>query len=106
MTLQIEIEVERLNGLKATKMKELIFRRQSELEEIYKGVHMDIDSDKAWQLLISLVESGLVNFFFFFTKKCFYIILYMFFILYAEDTCFCLCCCASLMLTCHLLSFE
>ncbi|KAL8546983.1 hypothetical protein ACS0TY_006632 [Phlomoides rotata] len=55
---QTEIEVERLNGLKATKMKELIFRRQSELEEIYKSVHMDIDSDKAWQLLISLVEYG------------------------------------------------
>lgn len=61
LTLQTEIEVERLNGLKATKLKELIFRRQSELEEIYKGVHMDIDMDKAWQILISLIESGLVT---------------------------------------------
>lgn len=58
-SFQIEVEVERLNLLKATKLKELIFKRQSELEEIYQGVHMDIDTDKA-QLLITLMESGLL----------------------------------------------
>lgn len=57
--LQTEVEVERLNVLKASKMKELIFKRQSELEEIYKGVHMDVDSDNARQILINLMESGL-----------------------------------------------
>ncbi|KAL6563019.1 hypothetical protein OROHE_005606 [Orobanche hederae] len=55
---QAEVEVERLNVLKASKMKELIFRRQSELEEICKGVHMDVDIDKSRQTLISLMESG------------------------------------------------
>ncbi|KAK6119185.1 hypothetical protein DH2020_047079 [Rehmannia glutinosa] len=58
---QTEVEVERLNVLKASKMKELIFKRQSELEEIYKGVHMDVDSDKARQILITLMESGSVD---------------------------------------------
>lgn len=44
--------------LKASKMKELVLKRQSELEEIYRGVHMDVDSDAARQILISLIESG------------------------------------------------
>ncbi|KAG8391074.1 hypothetical protein BUALT_Bualt01G0150000 [Buddleja alternifolia] len=58
---QAELEVERLNVLKVSKMKELIFKRQSELEEIYQGVHMDVDSEKARQILISLIESGSVD---------------------------------------------
>nr|APA20140.1 microtubule-associated protein 65-5 [Populus tomentosa] len=55
---QTEVEVERLNALKASKMKELVFKRRDELEEIYRGVHMDVDSDAARQILISLIESG------------------------------------------------
>lgn len=58
MLLNTEVEVERLNVLKASKMKELVFKRQDELEEIYRGVHMDVDSDAARQILISLIESG------------------------------------------------
>ncbi|GAB4827746.1 hypothetical protein Ancab_034632 [Ancistrocladus abbreviatus] len=58
---QAEREVERLNVLKASKMKELVLKRQNELEEIYKEVHMDIDSDSARQILISLIESGNVD---------------------------------------------
>ncbi|GER44331.1 microtubule associated family protein [Striga asiatica] len=55
---QGEAEVERLNVLKASKMKDLIFRRQSELEEICKAVHMDADGDKARKILTSLMDSG------------------------------------------------
>ncbi|EYU26921.1 hypothetical protein ABFS82_02G107900 [Erythranthe guttata] len=55
---QTEVEVERLNVLKVSKLKELIFKRQSELEEIYKGVHMDVDSDNARQILLSFMESA------------------------------------------------
>ncbi|KAI9156212.1 hypothetical protein LWI28_002237 [Acer negundo] len=55
---QVELEVERLNILKASKMKELVFKRQNELEEVYRGVHMDIDSDVAREILIGLIESG------------------------------------------------
>ncbi|XP_058226076.1 65-kDa microtubule-associated protein 5 [Rhododendron vialii] len=58
---QTEAEVERLNVLKVSKMKELVFKRQNELEEIYRGVHMDVDSGTARQILISLMESGNVN---------------------------------------------
>ncbi|KAJ0102997.1 hypothetical protein Patl1_05731 [Pistacia atlantica] len=58
---QTEVEVERLNILKASKMKELVFKRQNELEEIYRGVHMDVDSDAARQILISLIDSGNVD---------------------------------------------
>ncbi|KAK6233636.1 hypothetical protein QUC31_006042 [Theobroma cacao] len=58
---QVEVHVERLNVLKASKMKELVFKRQNELEEIYRGVHMDVNSDAARQLLINLIESGDVD---------------------------------------------
>lgn len=40
-------------------MKELVFKRQNELEEIYRGVHMDVDSDAARQILSRLIDSGL-----------------------------------------------
>lgn len=53
-------------------MKELVFKRQSELEEIYKVVHMDIDIDKARQLLTNLVESGPIRLFF---SNCIFVIL-------------------------------
>ncbi|CAN0862658.1 65-kDa microtubule-associated protein 5 [Linum grandiflorum] len=55
---QAEVEVERLNVLKASKMKELVLKRQNELEAIYRDVHVDIDSDAAREMLISLIESG------------------------------------------------
>ncbi|KAI4370473.1 hypothetical protein MLD38_018825 [Melastoma candidum] len=54
---QTEVEVERLNILKASKMKELVFKRQNELEEIYREVHMDVDSNAARQILLGLMES-------------------------------------------------
>lgn len=56
--MQVEVEVQRLNVLKASKMKELVFKRQNELEEIYRGVHMDVDSEAARQILTSRIESG------------------------------------------------
>ncbi|KAL6530962.1 hypothetical protein OROHE_014444 [Orobanche hederae] len=46
---QVEVEVQRLNVLKASKMKELVFKRQNELEVIYRGVDMDVDSESARQ---------------------------------------------------------
>ncbi|RVW96930.1 65-kDa microtubule-associated protein 5 [Vitis vinifera] len=58
---QTEVEVERLKVLKASKMKELVLMRQNELEEIYRGVHMDLDTDAARQTLVSLIDSGNVD---------------------------------------------
>ncbi|XP_010530467.1 PREDICTED: 65-kDa microtubule-associated protein 5 [Tarenaya hassleriana] len=58
---QAEVEVGRLNALKSSKMKELVLKRQSELEEIYRGVRLDIDTDAARQTLVSMIESGDVD---------------------------------------------
>lgn len=58
---QTEVEIERLKVLKASKMKELVLKRQNELEEIYRGVHMDLDTDAARQTLVSLIDSGNVD---------------------------------------------
>ncbi|CAO2820815.1 unnamed protein product [Amaranthus hypochondriacus] len=56
-----EIEVEQLNILKASKMRELVLKRQTELEEIYRGVHVEVDSDAARKMLINLIDSGKVD---------------------------------------------
>ncbi|KMZ68083.1 65-kDa microtubule-associated protein 5 [Zostera marina] len=53
-----EKEVEKLNILKASKMRELILKKQTELEEIYKSVCMDFDIDSTNQMLVNLIESG------------------------------------------------
>ncbi|XP_027356705.1 65-kDa microtubule-associated protein 5 [Abrus precatorius] len=58
---QAEVEVQRLNVLKGSKMKDLVFKRQHELEEIYRSVHMDVDSEAAKQVLTSLIESGNID---------------------------------------------
>ncbi|KAK8919270.1 65-kDa microtubule-associated protein 1 [Platanthera zijinensis] len=55
---QAELEVERLNILKATKMKELVLKKQNELEEIYRGVHMEFDFVAARQKIINNINSG------------------------------------------------
>ncbi|XAR63565.1 hypothetical protein NMG60_11023539 [Bertholletia excelsa] len=56
-----EVEVERINVQKTSKMKELAFKRQTELEEIYREVHMDVDSVTARQILINLMDSGNID---------------------------------------------
>ncbi|XP_043722709.1 65-kDa microtubule-associated protein 5 isoform X2 [Telopea speciosissima] len=58
---ETEVEVERLNVLKTSKMKELILKKQNELEETCRGVHLDVDSDSARQILMSLIDSGNVD---------------------------------------------
>ncbi|XP_042489041.1 65-kDa microtubule-associated protein 5 isoform X2 [Macadamia integrifolia] len=58
---ETEVEVERLNILKTSKMKELILKKQNELEEICREVHLDVDSDSARQILMSLIDSGNVD---------------------------------------------
>jgi protein regulator of cytokinesis 1 len=41
-------------------MKELVLKKMTELEEIYKSVHMDIDRDHEWRTLTDLIDSGLL----------------------------------------------
>ncbi|XP_058080404.1 65-kDa microtubule-associated protein 1-like [Magnolia sinica] len=55
---QAEVEVERLDQLKASKMKEIAFKKQTELEEIYARAHIEIDTEAARQRIMALIDSG------------------------------------------------
>lgn len=48
-----------LEELKASKMKELVLKKKSELEEIYRKTHMVGDSDSAINIAIEAIESGI-----------------------------------------------
>ncbi|XP_047341870.1 65-kDa microtubule-associated protein 1-like isoform X1 [Impatiens glandulifera] len=58
---QAEVEVERLDKLKASRMREIAFKKQAELEEIYARAHVEIDPEAARENIISLIESGEVE---------------------------------------------
>ncbi|XP_074580929.1 65-kDa microtubule-associated protein 5 [Curcuma longa] len=58
---KVELEVERLNVLKAGKMKEIVLKKQTELDEIYKSVHMDVDIEGARRMLVDHIDSGKVD---------------------------------------------
>lgn len=40
-------------------MKELVLKKQNELDKIYRSVHMDVDGEGARETLIGLIDSGL-----------------------------------------------
>lgn len=56
-----EVEVERLDQLKASKMKEIALKKQTELEDIYVRAHIEIDSAVAREKIMSLIDSGNVE---------------------------------------------
>ncbi|GAA0184128.1 non-motor microtubule binding protein [Lithospermum erythrorhizon] len=56
-----ETEVERLDQLKASKMKEIALKRQAELEQIFAHAHIEIDSEAAQEKIMSLIDSGNVE---------------------------------------------
>ncbi|XP_068635410.1 65-kDa microtubule-associated protein 1-like [Aristolochia californica] len=55
---QAEVEVERLDQLKASKMKEIALKKQTELEEIYGRAHIEIDTKAAREKIMTLIDSG------------------------------------------------
>ncbi|KAK9156591.1 hypothetical protein Scep_003165 [Stephania cephalantha] len=55
---QTEVEIDKLNILKASKMKELVLEKQKDLEEIYKSIHIDVDTQTTRQILATYLESG------------------------------------------------
>ncbi|XP_060203445.1 65-kDa microtubule-associated protein 3 [Lycium barbarum] len=57
----VEGELSRLEELKASKMKELVVKKRSELEEICRRMHMVADSDNAMDVAIEAIESGAVD---------------------------------------------
>lgn len=54
-------EVERLNKLKASRMKELVMKRRAELEEICFKMHMEPDPSTAIEKSNAMIDSGLVD---------------------------------------------
>ncbi|XVF33939.1 hypothetical protein REPUB_Repub18cG0014300 [Reevesia pubescens] len=58
---QAEVEVERLDQLKSSRMKEIAFKKQVELEEIFGRVHIEIDSEAAREKIMALIDSGNVE---------------------------------------------
>ncbi|KAK1287397.1 65-kDa microtubule-associated protein 6 [Acorus calamus] len=58
---QVEAEVGRLTKLKASRMKELVLKRRSELEEICRRAHIEPDSSTAPEKSNALIDSGLVD---------------------------------------------
>ncbi|KDP26794.1 hypothetical protein JCGZ_17952 [Jatropha curcas] len=58
---QAESEVKRLDQLKASKMKELFFKKQNELEDICNKSHMDIPSRSEMDNIVKLINSGEID---------------------------------------------
>lgn len=59
MCLQVEAEVSRLEELKSSKMKELVLKKRSELEEICRKTHMVPEYDSSMEYAIEAIESGM-----------------------------------------------
>lgn len=49
----------RLEELKSSKMKELVLKKRSELEEICRKTHMVLEADSALDCAIEAIESGI-----------------------------------------------
>ncbi|KAL4196055.1 hypothetical protein AMTRI_Chr04g181460 [Amborella trichopoda] len=58
---QAEAEVGGLGKLKSSRMKELVLKKRSELEEICKKAHIEPDMSTAPEKSIALIDSGIVD---------------------------------------------
>lgn len=67
--LKAEAEVRRLDQLKASKMKELFFKKQNELKEICNKSHMEIPLQSEIDNLNNLIDSGAILWYAFVCKK-------------------------------------
>lgn len=56
--MQVEAEVTRLEELKSSKMKELVLRKRTELEEICLKTHLVPEVDSAVENVVEAIESG------------------------------------------------
>lgn len=55
--MKAEVEVERLDQQKAHRMKEIAFKKQDELEEIYACAHVEINLEATRGNILSLIDS-------------------------------------------------
>lgn len=58
---QASAEVERLTKLKASRMKELVMKRRTELEDLCRKTHIEPDPSTAPEKSNALIDSGLVD---------------------------------------------
>lgn len=58
---QVSAEVERLTKLKASRMKELVMKKRSELEEICRMTHIEPDTSTSAEKANAMIDSGLVD---------------------------------------------
>ncbi|XP_068655736.1 65-kDa microtubule-associated protein 8 isoform X2 [Aristolochia californica] len=58
---EAEAEVQRLDQLKASKMKELFLKKKAQLEEICKKSHMEIPTQSEMDNIINLINSGEID---------------------------------------------
>jgi len=56
--IQVEEEVARLEMLKSSKMKELVLKKRTELEEICRKTHLIPEIDNAVEYAVEAIESG------------------------------------------------
>ena len=52
------MEVERLDVLKKSKMKELVLKKRLDLEEVCKSAHLEPDANTAVDKLIAVMDAG------------------------------------------------
>nr|XP_043639406.1 65-kDa microtubule-associated protein 3 [Erigeron canadensis] len=57
----VEAEVSRLEELKSSKMKELVFKKRSELEDICRKTHLLPESDNSMEIAVEAIESGVID---------------------------------------------
>ncbi|KAM7487820.1 hypothetical protein LguiB_025304 [Lonicera macranthoides] len=58
---QASSEVERLTKLKASRMKELVMKKRSELEDLCRKIHIEPDPSTVAEKSIAMIDSGLVD---------------------------------------------
>ncbi|KAL5995503.1 hypothetical protein ACLOJK_025565 [Asimina triloba] len=58
---QVAAEVDKLTKMKGSRMKELVLKRRSELEEICHGAHIEPDTSTAPEKSCALIDSGIVD---------------------------------------------
>ncbi|XP_076944794.1 65-kDa microtubule-associated protein 3-like [Bidens hawaiensis] len=57
----VEAEVSRLESLKSSKMKELVLKKRSELEDICRKTHLLPDSDSSMEMVMEAIETGAID---------------------------------------------
>ncbi|KAI4340837.1 hypothetical protein MLD38_025638 [Melastoma candidum] len=57
----VESEVARLEGLKLSKMKELVFKKRSDFEDICRRTHLIPEDDTTMEAVLEAMKSGLVD---------------------------------------------